>query len=123
MKQKLKLVQSNYWQNHYTPGKPSKKPIPGLGQTTINNIILNVTVPLLVAYSRELNDLHYQEKAIDLMGTLQPEENRITKMWNSLGITLGNAAETQGAIELFNVECSQKKCLSCVIGFQILKSV
>ena len=119
---KLKLVQSEYWQKHYTPGKRSKQPIPGLGQASINNIILNVTVPLLVGYGRELDELHYQDRAIEFLATLKPEDNRITKMWNSLGIKLINAAESQGSIELFNAECSYKKCLSCGIGYQILKS-
>jgi hypothetical protein len=117
----LKVTQSEYWQNHYRFRKKSGRTIPGLGQSSVENIIVNTSAPLKVAYGRSINDKSYTDEAISLLSSLTPEKNRITKLWNSLQVPITNAAESQGSIELYNTQCSDRQCLSCSVGYQILK--
>ena len=120
LKAGLGIKQSEYWQQHYKFGKRAKRNIPGLGQSSIDNIILNVSTPLLVAYGRKINDESYNDTALTLLSILKPEVNRITKMWQTMGVAVTNAAESQGAIELYNNECTGRRCLQCNVGYQIL---
>ena len=42
-------------------------------------------------------------------------------MFSEFPIKLDSAAKSQSLIHLYNEYCSQKKCLNCDIGIQILK--
>ena len=75
---------------------------------------------LLVAYGHYTNNELYIEKALTFLEAQKPEKNAITRQWQALGINLISAAESQGAIELFNNYCKDRRCLQCNIGSQIL---
>lgn len=116
----MKVATSEYWRTHYRFGVEAKKKVPAIGKTSIDLIMLNVVAPLLVAYSKHISDDIYLEKAVAAMESIKPEENRIIKQWNQLGIKPQNGAESQGLIELYNEHCQQKACLSCGIGYKLL---
>ena len=61
-------------------------------------------------------------KSTELFETIRPEENVIVANWKSIGIAAKSAGKTQSLIELKNNYCSEKKCLFCSIGAQILKT-
>ncbi len=114
------LKQSSYWQQHYLIGKRAQQPIPGLGTSSMHNILINTTVPLLVAYGKIRGDVFYIRKAMALLRQLPPERNKLTKQWEALGISMKNALETQGGIALLKQLCASKQCLSCGIGQTII---
>jgi hypothetical protein len=122
----LKVQQSDYWQSHYQLGvtvsgiSGTKKCT--LGNTSIKNIIINTAVPLLVAYTKAKDEEVYQDKALDLLEKLPAESNKITRLWEDIGIEVKTAFDAQALIELYNSFCSPKKCLSCNIGVAIIKS-
>ncbi|MEM9569467.1 MAG: DUF2851 family protein [Bacteroidota bacterium] len=116
----MTLKQSAYWQKHYLIGKQAQQPIPGLGKSSLHNILINTTVPLLVAYGKIRGDVVYIRKAMALLRQLPPERNKLTKQWEALGISMKNALETQGGIALLKQLCASKKCLSCGIGQTII---
>jgi hypothetical protein len=118
---KLAVIQSTYWQQHYQFARPSKVKIPGLGRHSIENILINTVVPLLVAYGKSQDEQTYIDKAIDLLQSLPAERNKITRYWQTLGMSVNNAFDSQALIELFNNFCTKKKCLSCNIGITLLK--
>ncbi len=118
---KLKVHTSTYWQTHYRFAKDAKKTVPNFGKTSIDLLLLNIVSPLLAAYSVQTDNQQYIDKAIELATYLKPEQNRIIREWNAVGITVKNGGESQGLIELYNEHCASKKCLSCGIGFSILK--
>jgi len=118
----LRIKQSLYWQHHYDLGKRCSGKLAGLGIESIRNILINTFVPVLTAYSRSLNNEAYFEKAVEILGSIPPEQNHIVRDWAAIGIHPSNSCESQGLIELSNVYCNKKKCLNCDIGREILVS-
>lgn len=112
---------SSYWQHHYDWGKQTSKGN-HLGKDSLNNIMINTVAPLLAAYYQISDDYSYFEKALGVLEKVEPEKNFITRIWQSLGKKCSSAFDSQGLIEQYNEYCTQKKCLSCVIGVEILKS-
>ena len=116
----LKVKQSSYWLKHYDFGKKYKRRLSGLGISSIRNIMANTFVPVLCAYSKQLNNEQYIAQAIKILEAIPPENNRIIRTWRLKGIRPVNSFESQGLIELSNSYCYKKKCLNCNIGSDIL---
>ena len=116
----FKVEQSEFWQTHYHFNKEAKSGIKGIGEQSARLLSINVAAVLLVAYGQYTNDESFIEKALNFLEALKPENNVITRQWQELGIQLKSAAESQGAIELFNNYCKDRKCLQCNICDQIL---
>ena len=114
------IKQSEYWQTHYRFDKKAKNGIKGMGDQSSKLLSINVAAVLLVAYGHYTNNELYIEKALNFLEAQKPEQNVITRKWQALGIKLNSAAESQGAIELFNNYCKDRRCLQCNIGSQIL---
>jgi hypothetical protein len=112
---------SAYWQTHYMPAKAGKLKISSLGKNSIELLIINVVVPLLVAFSRDRQQPELTDKALNLLDQLKPEENSIMQMYQSLGFENRSAARSQGILELHNNYCKPVRCLHCAIGNSILK--
>jgi hypothetical protein len=115
------LPQSSYWQKHYRFGKPAKGMVPELGQSSIENIVINTVVPLLVAHGKAKDDQAYIDRAVNLLQQIPGEQNTITKGWDEIGLKIKTAFDSQGSIELYNNFCKKRQCLNCSIGVAILK--
>lgn len=119
----LQVTASPYWDQHFTlsdePGAASKK---RLGQSSIENIILNTIAPLQFFYAREQGNANLQDRAIQLLTVVSPEANKITDTYTSLGWKPDNGLQSQAMIQLFHQYCAPRKCLQCAIGLGILKS-
>lgn len=120
LKKGLVSRQSNYWQQHYNFGEQSKTKIGNLGQLSVDNILINTIVPLQFAYGfhKDLEEL--KEKALELLTSIKPEKNSITKKWEELGMEIKTAFDSQAMIELYNQYCLKKRCLNCSIGVDLL---
>ncbi|HEY0743253.1 MAG TPA: DUF2851 family protein [Chryseosolibacter sp.] len=116
------VSQSDYWQTHYRFDYQSDERIAGLGDASINNLLINTAIPLMVAYGKVKDDQMYVDKAVALLQQIPTEENAITKRWKSQQMVASSAADSQGFIELFNNYCVKRRCLDCNIGFSILLS-
>lgn len=118
----FKVSTSSYWEEHYQFGKQGKtNSKKNIGKATIHNIIINVVVPILFVYAKNNNNETITRKALEFLELLPTESNVIVKKWNSLGVKASNALESQSLLELKNNYCSQKKCLTCNIGNNLLK--
>jgi hypothetical protein len=116
----FELSVSSYWKQHYHPGKPSKAPVPGFGKSSLENLMANTVVPLLVAVSMVRDQPLYKQKAISVLERLPAEDNNILREWEAAGIKARNAFDSQALIELYNHSCTPRKCLSCRIGNAVL---
>ena len=116
----FRIEQSAYWQTHYHFNKEAKNGIKRIGEQSSRLLSINVAAVLLVGYGQYTSNEQYIEKAIRLLELQKAENNIITRKWQELDISLANAAESQGAIELFNNYCKDRRCLRCNIGSQIL---
>ncbi len=117
----MRVKQSIYWQEHYLFGKKANGKVAIIGESSIENIIINTIIPLLVTYSQRKDDARYIEKAIRFLEELPAEENKITRHWQSLDVTIKSAFDSQAGIEWFNGFCQCKKCLSCEVGISLLR--
>jgi len=117
----LSVEQSSYWCNHYRFGKKSKGSVPTIGESSIENIIVNTVAPLLVAYGKYKDEQAYMDRAIEHLQQLPAEQNKITRTWGSLGLKVKTAFDSQSLIELFNNFCQKRQCLNCSVGVSILK--
>ena len=112
---------SEYWETHYRFGVLAKKKMPTFGHASLDLLLINVVAPLLTAYGKSIDEPLYVEKALNLLSGLKPEKNKIISKWEEFIPKAVNAGETQGLIELYNENCRSKKCLSCGIGFNLIK--
>ena len=113
---------SEYWNSHYQFGEKGKNSTPKkLGINTVNNILINVVVPFIFVYGRSTQNEQLISKSLMILENIKAENNSIIRNWAELGLKPNNAMETQSLIELKNNYCSQKKCLNCSIGNQIIQ--
>jgi hypothetical protein len=112
----------NYWDTHYQFDQPTVHIEKKLGKSSIENIFMNTIAPFMFAYGKEKFNTQLCERSIAMMESMPAETNGITKNWEKLGFEIGNAFNSQAFIQLKNMYCTPKKCLSCGIGNQILRS-
>lgn len=121
IKASLQPVVSDYWLTHYDWAKITTKPNT-LGEESIDNILINTVAPLLAAYYYLTDDYGYFERALELLETIKPERNFITKIWASLDLKCKSAFDSQALIEQYNEFCTHRKCLQCAVGVEVLKT-
>lgn len=121
LQEKLAVRQSDYWQQHYLFDKKLAKPLFQIGKSSIENILINTVVPVLVFYSQYIDSEFYIRRAVSLLEILGSEKNYITEIWENMGFGIKNGYDSQASIELYNHYCKNKKCLSCSIGIEILR--
>lgn len=120
IKKLFKAEASVYWKTHYQFGVAAKESDKKVGEVLLNALIINVISLFLFVYGKMQQNEKYTDFALQLLKETSVEVNHITKKWNEFGITSTNAAESQALIELKTNYCSEKKCLSCAIGNQLL---
>lgn len=118
----LDVETAAYWENHYVFDKPSTKKIKKLGADAVDLIIINAIVPFIFAYAHINNVPTLIDKGIALLDDIEGEHNQIIYHWQTLGMPIKSASETQALLELKNNYCQNKKCLSCNLGNHILRS-
>lgn len=112
-----------YWQSHYQFGKATDQKLKGLGKSSAILICINTIVPLLIAYSKHIDDQKYIDKAIDLLQYLPAEKNKITSAMGVSGFVQQNAFDSQGVLELHNNFCTKNRCLECNIGAKLVRPI
>ncbi len=117
----LQISTSDYWEEHYQFYSKSPKRTKNLSNSSSNLLIINTVIPFLYAYGRHRADESLCERASHFLEELGAEDNYVTRMWNGVGLTVHNAADSQALLELKKEYCDKKKCLYCRIGFEYLK--
>lgn len=114
------VVQSSYWLSHYHFFKEQSGEVSHLGDASIDNIIINSAVPILVAFGKSRGDDQHLERAVVILQALPPESNMITRQWKTVGIAVKNAFDSQAVVHLNNGYCMRRRCLDCKIGASIV---
>ncbi|MGI4021071.1 MAG: DUF2851 family protein [Janthinobacterium lividum] len=112
---------SSYWLDHYQFGKLSKPSSKILGQSSVENILINTVSVFLFAYGTANQLETHICKAIKILETLPCENNFIISSFIIAGIKIKSAGNSQAVIELKNNYCDRKRCLECGIGNKLLK--
>lgn len=120
----LRQPVSGYWKSHCRPETERKNGGDGeIGKTSVDLILINAVVPLLIAFSEYTGNRSYENKAWFLLKSIAPEQNKIIDIFvRNAGIKVCNALESQGLIELFDTFCSPGKCASCPVMNELIRS-
>lgn len=116
------VTANDYWHYHYRFYELSSFKKKKLGDSMIDNIIINTVCPVLFAYGTYHDEDKYKEKALRWLEEITAESNSITKGFQKLEVENKNAFDSQAMIELKNEYCNKKRCLDCAVGNAILKS-
>jgi len=112
---------SNYWKHHYRFGHPSQRRPKKLGQTAVRLLVINTFAPFLFLYGQLNGFPQYQERALQLLEALPPEDNHVIRRWKSIGLTARSAQDSQALLQLKKYYCDRKACLDCAVGNVILR--
>jgi Protein of unknown function (DUF2851) len=111
---------SEFWNTHYTFDTPSPCTIKRVGNEAVHTIIINAVIPLLFIYGKMTANEDLKNRALDWLNCLPAERNRIVNRWEDIGIKPVSAFYSQGILQLNNMYCNRKHCLSCSIGTQVI---
>ncbi len=118
-----KISVSDYWREHYHFGKRSKVITnKRLGEEFIKHIIVNVYAPYQYTYGKYFQKNNWQEKAIETLMKVKPEQNNLTKLWKNTNVEVASAADSQAVIQWLTYYCKPIRCLSCPIGNSIVNT-
>lgn len=119
---RLEVEASTYWTVHYRFDAESQARTKRLGRSGAEHLIINAIVPTLFALGRLQGRDDYADRALRLLEQLPAERNQLLSGWASLGLPADTAARGQALIELRNLYCAKRRCLSCGIGNHLLKT-
>ncbi len=115
------VTANDYWHYHYRFDDAQAYQPKRLGNSTVDNIIINTIVPILFAYGSFTQQEKYKHKAIQWLTQTKNEVNNIISDWKEYGQQNLTAFDSQAFIELTNNYCINKRCLECAVGNKILK--
>lgn len=112
---------SEYWNHHYRFGTLSVERPKNTGSSTLNGLLINAVAPVLFAYGVHKDSEILKEKAFDLLAAVEPESNKITREWESLGFENKSAYESQAFIGMRKLYCDNRRCTECAIGQKVIR--
>lgn len=112
---------STYWERHYGFGAESKQGKRSLSASSLSLLTINVAIPILFAYGRLKGDDNLCQRGLDFLEELKAEQNHIVRTWESIGLKVQSASNSQALIQLKAHYCDRKECLRCRFGFEYLK--
>lgn len=95
---------------------------PQIGAATVNSLIINAVVPILLSYGQWQGDEDMMERSISLLEEIPAESNSYINRWTSVGIPARNAMDTQALLHLYKEYCQPHKCIRCRWGCWLLKN-
>ncbi len=113
-------IKEGFWKNHYVLKKTSKPVDKSFGRDAVYNLLINVVIPFKFIYANYVGKPSLKEEALELLESLNPEKNKITRSWEKLGLSSNSAYDTQALIYLKQQYCEQYRCLECKIGHYII---
>lgn len=107
-----------FWQRHYHFRGFAGKWGASLGKDRINEILVNAIIPIVLLYARIFRNSTVQTNAKQLLAALPPSpENSVTILLKRQllrgRMALTSAFLQQGALQLYNFYCRQKRCGEC----------
>ena len=121
IKERFAYPASEYWNTHYTFDNEKSNQPKRIGATTVENILINTIIPFKFLYGQRKQDHNLIQKSLQLLETIKPEKNSITKDWQALGIPIEHAFDSQALIYLRKQYCAHFRCLHCQVGVGLLK--
>jgi hypothetical protein len=121
IKKIFRVSPSQYWDYHFMFDKKGARKSKKIGFRSIDTILINAVVPLLFAHGQLHDQPSTIDRALDFLTGTKAESNNLIRIMQQAGFSHTNAHDSQGLLQLYQHFCSQKKCLYCNIGIEILK--
>jgi hypothetical protein len=117
----LSVPQDDYWNRHYDFDQPTQKPMVALGNSRIDEILVNTVVPVSLLYARIFKDADVREHTLAFYESFPPiQENSVTRLMQRQllrgKLSLVGAGQQQGIIQLYKYYCSDGRCAECEVG-------
>ena len=113
------VMASEYWNDHFTFGKTSKKSQKKLTKKFIDLLIINTILPVKLCYAKHMGK-DVNEEIIRIVSQIKSEENSIVSNFRLLNVGVKNAIDSQSVLQLYNEYCSKNRCLECAVGSNLL---
>ncbi len=117
----LTVQAASYWDDHYRFDEPSVHQPKRIGRALADGIIINTIVPALFAYGLHTGEDSFRERVIEWLAALHPEINSTVQGFESIGLHVQHALDSQALLELKSNYCDQQRCLKCTVGNMLLQ--
>lgn len=117
----LSVQADEFWHHHYDFDQPTKKIMVALGQSRIDDLLVNTAVPIALLYARIFKDSRVREHTLRFYESFPAvEENALTRLMQSQllhnRLPLDSASKQQGLIQLYQFYCTEDRCAECEVG-------
>lgn len=113
---------TGYWANHFTFGPGSERSYESLSRSSVDILLINVAIPIMVAYGTLHGDDALTERAAGLLQEIPAESNSIVSLFVRAGLPCKDAFTSQALIHLRRKYCEARKCLYCRLGHRLLSA-
>lgn len=115
----LDVELGEYWQKHWRPGAEAPY-THRLSMSSRRLLLVNVVIPLIYARAEHTGRYDLTAAYADMLQQLEPEDNRIIRLFAQTGLPARDALESQALIELYNEYCTRRRCVSCRFAHRLL---
>ncbi|MFB6249798.1 MAG: DUF2851 family protein [Salinibacter sp.] len=109
-----------FWRTHYHLEKSAAEHDPSLGPSRRRVLIVNAVVPILLLDAERRGDSAQADTTLDVLRSLPPPTDSVTRRFGALGLDAQSAFEAQGLHQLYREYCSTGGCLQCAVGQSLL---
>ncbi len=117
----FKVEASEYWNDHYTFDNYTKGKTKRLGMSAAHLLIINAILPFMFVYGSSAGNDYLCNKALSLFEQIPGESNASIRQWQTLGMDVSTAYNTQALVGMKSSYCDKNNCLNCRIGNLIFK--
>ena len=113
-----------YWNLHYTPHALHERHPKRIGRFKADMIGINLVAVLQFAYGSYTRNEALLEQALQLLESIEPEQNRLIRAWCEAGVPApASAFESQALLQLSKRYCPDGRCGTCPVGRRIAERV
>lgn len=116
----LAVQPSAYWQQHFRPNDKGKGKSGIAGEEVLATWLINAVIPAVFLYGRKMHLPAEEEKALNWLEEMKPEQNNVLHLYAKHGVIPVNALQSQGILELYKHYCQEQRCLHCIVGCKLL---
>ncbi len=120
---KMDIRASEYWTSHYRFHRRSPPRQKSMGRSHLYGLLINAILPVLFTAHQFRGKPGCAPDIPGIMTRIPPEDNRIIRIWKSLGREVPDGFSSQALLQLTNKYCKSRRCLSCYARSQTTGSV
>ncbi|MDE6282494.1 MAG: DUF2851 family protein [Muribaculaceae bacterium] len=111
---------TGFWTTRYTFANTYGASPRALNEATIDRLMINVAIPLILARATARGDIDTVSLIPDLLRCFRAEDNKDVRLFTSAGVACHDAFDSQAMIQLRREYCEKNKCIYCRFGHRML---